>query len=163
LIDLLVNPEGAITAASTGELETAARQLGRELRIHRASNDAEIDAAFATMAQLKAGALQVMADSFFGGRNRWLARLTAQYAIPAITVGREFTLAGGLMNYGAVDGDSFRLVGSYTVRILKGEKPAELPVQQVTKLEMIINLKAAKALGVTVPLPLLARADEVIE
>jgi len=163
LIDLLVNPEGAITAVSTRDLEAAARSLGRQIRIHKATNDAEIDAAFATLSKLQAGALQIMGDSFFRTRSQRLAELAARYAIPAITVNREFTLAGGLMNYGPVYSEINRLVGSYTGRILKGEKPADLPVQQATRVELVINLRTARALGLTVPLPLLGRADEFIE
>jgi putative tryptophan/tyrosine transport system substrate-binding protein len=163
LIDLLVNPEGAITAVSTRDLEAVARQLGRQLRIHRATNDAEIDAVFGTLSKLQARALQIMGDSFFGSRSQLLGQLAARHGIPTISVRREFTLAGGLMNYSAVDQESFRIAGSYTGRILKGEKPADMPVQQATKVELVINLKAAKALGLSVPLPLLTRADEVIE
>ena len=163
LIDLLVNPEGAITAVSTRDLEAVARSLGRQFRIHKATNDAEIDAAFATLSQLQAGALQIMGDSFFLSRSQRLGELAARYAIPAISGYREFTLAGGLMNYGPVLSEIYRLVGSYTGRILKGEKPADLPVQQATKIELLINMKAAKALGLIFPLTLLGRADEVIE
>jgi putative ABC transport system substrate-binding protein len=163
VIDLLVNPEGAITAVSTRDLEAAARSFGRQLRIHQATNDAEIDGVFATLAQLHAGALQIMGDSFFGIREQRLAGLAMRYAIPAIGVARGFTLAGGLMNYAADDSETYRLAASYTGRILKGENPADLPVQQATKVELTINLKTAKALGLTIPLTLLGRADEVIE
>ena len=163
LIDVLVNPEGAITAISTRDLETAAPPLGRQIRIHKASNDAEIDQVFATLSELRAGALLIMGDSFFASRNARLAELTVRHAIPAISVHRDFTLAGGLMNYAPDDRESYRLAGGYTARILHGEKPADLPVQQATKVEMIVNLKTARALGITVPLPLLARADEVVE
>jgi putative tryptophan/tyrosine transport system substrate-binding protein len=162
-IDLLVNPEGAITAVSTRDLETVSRSLGRQIRIHKAMNDAEIDTAFATLSQLQAGVLQIMGDSFFRIRSRRLGELTARYAIPAISTNREFTFAGGLMNYGPVEREINRLVGSYTGRILKGEKPTDLPVQQSTRLELVINLKTAKALGITFPTSLLVRADEVIE
>jgi putative ABC transport system substrate-binding protein len=163
VIDLLVNPEGAITAVSTRDLEGAARALGRQLRIHRATNDAEIDAVFATLAQLHAGALQIMGDSFFRIRQQQLADLAARYAIPAMANTREFTQAGGLMNYAADDSETYRLAAGYTGRILEGEKHADLPVQQATKVELAINLKTAKALGITVPITILGRADEVIE
>ena len=162
LIDL-VNPEGAITAVSTRDLESVARSLGRQIRIHKASNDAEIDTAFVALSQLHAGALQIMGDSFFRIRSQRLGELTARYAIPAISVNRVFTFAGGLMNYGPVEREIYRLVGSYTGRILKGEKPTDLPVQQSTRVELVINMKTAKALGLTFPLTLLGRADEVIE
>jgi putative ABC transport system substrate-binding protein len=163
VIDLLVNPEGAITAVSTRNLETAAAALGRQLRIHKATNDAEIDTVFATLARLHSGALHIMGDSFFGTRTQRLADLATRYAIPAIGVRKEFTTAGGLMNYTGDDSETYHLAGSYTGRILKGEKPADLPVQQATKVELTINLKTAKALGIMVPITLLGRADEVIE
>jgi len=163
VIDLLVNPEGAITAVSTRDLETAARALGRQLRIHKSTNDAEIEAVFATLGQLHAAALQIMADSFFSSRSQQLADLATRYAIPAIGVRKEFTTAGLLMNYTGDDSETYHLAGSYTGRILKGEKPAELPVLQPTKFEFVINLKTAKTLGLTVPPTLLAIADEVIE
>ena len=163
IIDLLVNPQGAITAVSTRELEEAARPLGRRLRIYNATNDAEIAAVFAALSQLHSGALQIMGDSFFGARSQLLAELSVRYAIPTIGVRKEFTAAGGLMNYAAQELEPFRIAGSYTGRILKGEKPADLPVQQSSTLELIINMKTAKALGLSVPLALLTRADEVIE
>jgi putative tryptophan/tyrosine transport system substrate-binding protein len=163
IIDVLVNPEGAITAVSTHDLEAAARSLGRQLRIHRATNDREIDTVFATLAQVHSAALQIMGDSFFGTRGQRLAELTTRYRIPTIGVRRDFTTGGGLMNYAAEEQEPFRLAGGYTGRILKGEKPADLPVQQAAKLELVINLKTAKAFGITVSLPLLGRADEVIE
>jgi putative ABC transport system substrate-binding protein len=163
VIDLLVNPDGAITASSTRDVEAAAGKLGRQIRIQQARNDSEIDAAFVTLSRLRSAALLIMGDSFFGSRIERLGELAASHAIPAIFTTREFTAAGGLMNYAAIDNESFRVVGSYTGRILKGEKPAGLPVQQPTMIELVINLKAARALGITVPLPLLARADEVIE
>jgi putative ABC transport system substrate-binding protein len=162
-IDVLVNPDGAITAASTRDLEAAAIPLGRRLRIHNATNDTEIDAAFAALSQLHSAALQIMGDSFFGTRGQRLAALATRYKIAAIGVRKDFTAVGGLMNYAAEEQEPFRLAGSYTGRILKGEKPAELPVQQATKIELVINLKTAKALGINIPITLLGRADEVIE
>jgi len=162
-IDLLVNPEGAITAASTRDLESAARQLGRRVRIHKATNDTEIDAAFAALSALRSGALHLMGDSYFTSRSRRIGALTVRHAIPAIYNTRDFALAGGLMSYVASEVEPYRLVGSYVGRVLKGEKPADLPVQQATRVELIINMKTAKALGLTFPLTLLGRADEVIE
>jgi putative tryptophan/tyrosine transport system substrate-binding protein len=113
--------------------------------------------------QLHSGALQIMGDSFFGTRGQRLTELTTRYMIPAIGVRKDFTTRGGLMNYAAEEREPFRLAGSYTSRILKGEKPADLPVQQATKIEFVINLKTAKTMGLTVPITLLGRADEVIE
>ena len=115
------------------------------------------------MVQLRAGALVIGADTFFTSRSRQLAKLTVDHAVPAIYEFREFTTAGGLMSYGTDENEYFRVVGTYTGKVLKGEKPADLPVVQSTKVEMILNLKTAKALGVNVPLPLIGRADEVIE
>jgi putative tryptophan/tyrosine transport system substrate-binding protein len=163
VIDMLVNPEGAITASASKEVEAAARVLKRQVRIHTARNEPEIDAVFATFAQLRPNALLVMGDSFFGSRSERIGALTARYALPAMFSSRDFVAAGGLMSYDTSRGDMYRLVGTYTGRILKGEKPADLPVQQGTRIELVINLKTAKALGLTVPLALLARADEVIE
>jgi ABC-type uncharacterized transport system substrate-binding protein len=117
----------------------------------------------ATFAQLRAGGLVIAADVLFTSRLQQLGALAARHAVPAVYVGREFAAAGGLLSYGGSTADSYRLAGIYVGRILKGEKAADLPVQQSTKVEMIMNLKAAKALGLTVPLPLLGRADEVIE
>jgi putative tryptophan/tyrosine transport system substrate-binding protein len=163
MVDMLVNPEGAITAASSRDVKAAARLLGRQIRSHNARNESEIHAAFATLSQLHAGALLIMGDSYFTGHSRQIGVLANSHGIPAIYATREFTSAGGLMSYAAEDSGSYRLVGNYTGRILKGEKPADLPVQQSTKVELIINLKTAKALGIEVPPTLLARADEVIE
>jgi putative ABC transport system substrate-binding protein len=163
VIDMLVNPTGAITPSATKDVEAAARLLGRQIRVLAASDDAELDAAFPVLVQRQAGALMILGDSFFSSRSEKLAALTVRHAIPAITARREFTAAGGLMSYAASRDESYHQVGSYTGRILKGEKPADLPVQRPTRFEFVINLRAAKALGLTVPLPLLGRADEVIE
>jgi putative ABC transport system substrate-binding protein len=140
-----------------------ARTLGLELHILLASTDQEIDAAFAKLIELRAGGLVIEADNFFNSRSRQLAALALRHAIPAIYQYREFAVAGGLMAYGGSLTDAYHLLGIYTGRILKGEKPADLPVQQATKVELIINLGTAMALGITVPLALRARADEVIE
>jgi len=162
---LLVNPRNpAVAEATTNQMQAAARMLGLDLQVLHASNDDEVEAAFAKAAQMHTSAVVMSAgDPFFTSQARPLAALAVRYAMPAVGPGRDFAAAGGLVAYGADINDAYRLAGSYTGRILKGEKPANLPVQQATKVELIINLKAAKALGLTVPLPLLGRADEVIE
>jgi putative tryptophan/tyrosine transport system substrate-binding protein len=141
----------------------AARRLGLELRVLQASTEAEIAAAFSAAARLRPGGLVVGADAFFSGQSEQIAALAIANAVPTIYQFREFAVAGGLMSYGDSVTDQYRLLGAYTGRVLKGEKPADLPVQQSTKIELILNLKTAKALGITVPLALLTRADEVIE
>ena len=165
LVVLVVNPRNpTVSEASANQMQAAARTLGLDLRVINASNDDEVEAAFAKAVQMCARAVVMSAgDPFFTSQARPLAALAVRYAMPAVGPGRDFAAAGGLVAYGADINDAYRLAGSYTGRILKGEKPANLPVQQATKVELIINLKAAKALGLTVPLPLLGRADEVIE
>ena len=165
LVVLVVNPRNpTVSEASANQMQAAARTLGLDLRVINASNDDEVEAAFAKAVQMRASAVVMSAgDPFFTSQARPLAALAVRYAMPAVGPGRDFAAAGGLVAYGADINDAYRLAGSYTGRILKGEKPANLPVQQATKVELIINLKAAKALGLTVPLPLLGRADEVIE
>src|SRR5512132_3889131 len=148
---------------TTKNLRAAAHTLGLQLHILHASNERDFDTVFATLGQLRAGALVIGADPFFSSRLEQLAALTVRHAVPTVYQSREFTAAGGLMGYGASFSDAFRAAGVYTGRILKGDKPADLPVQQLAKVELIINLKTAKALGLTIPLPLLGRADEVIE
>jgi putative ABC transport system substrate-binding protein len=161
---LLVNPANPTLAeANTKELQTAARALALQLHVLNASDEREFDGVFAKLVQLRAGGLVIGSDPFFTGRSEQLAALAVRHAVPAIYAWREFAVAGGLLSYGAAITDSYRLAGNYTGRILKGEKPADLPVQQISKVELIINLKAAKALDITVPLSLLGRADEVIE
>jgi putative ABC transport system substrate-binding protein len=160
----LVNPTNPVLAeAETRDLQAAARTLGLTLHVLHASSEQEIDTAFMTLVQLRAGALVIGADAYFNSRSEQLAVLTLRYAIPAIYQWREFVLSGGLASLGATVADSYRPLGVYTGRILKGEKPADLPVQQTTKVELFLNLKIAKALGITVPLPLSGRADEIIE
>jgi putative ABC transport system substrate-binding protein len=163
VIAALGNPTNLSTETQIRNLRAAARTLGLELHELHASTEREIDAAFATLARLRARALVIAPDGYLNSRSEQLAALTLRHAVPTIYTYREFAAAGGLMSYGGSDTDSYRQVGVYAGRILKGEKPADLPVQQSTKVELIINLKTAKALGITVPLSLLGRADEVIE
>jgi putative ABC transport system substrate-binding protein len=163
-IAFLVNPTNrTIAEPLTRDAQAAARNLGLKLHVLHASSERDIDDAFATLAQLRADALIIGSDLFFTTRSKQLAALTARYAVPAIYHYRGFATAGGLMSYGGSVPEAFRLAGVYTGRILKGEKPADLPVQQATKVELILNLKTAKALGLTVPMSLLGRADEIIE
>jgi len=159
----LVNPAYPGADAQSRELQAAARTLGLQLHVLYASTDRDFDMVFATMVQLQAGALVVSADGFFISRIEQLGALTLRHRVPAIHPLREFAEAGGLMSYGGSIVDQFRTAGAYTGRILNGEKPADLPVQQATKTELTINMKTAKALGITFPLTLLGRADEVIE
>jgi putative ABC transport system substrate-binding protein len=160
---LLVNPTGPIAEAVTRDTQVAARALGIELHVIHASTESHIDEAFAKVRQLRAGGLVIGTDTFFSARYHQLARLALGERVPTIYQYREFTAAGGLVSYGGSITDSYRTAGLFTARILNGEKPADLPVQQSTKLELVINLRTAKALGVTLPLSLLGRADEVIE
>src|SRR5262245_14852695 len=153
----------ALAETTTRELETAARTMGLEFHVLHASSEREIDTAFATLVPLRAGALVIGADALFNSRSEQLAGLALRHAVPAIYQFREFVSAGGLMAYGSTVLDTYRPLGVYTGRILKGEKPADLPVQQAVKVELIINLITAKVLGITLPPTLLARADEVIE
>jgi putative ABC transport system substrate-binding protein len=163
-VAVLINPTNPILAEiSTNELQAAARTLGLQIHVLNASTQSDFDTVFATLRQLRLGALVISGDALFTSRSEQLAALALRHAMPAIYQFREFAAAGGLLSYGGSLNDSFRQVGAYTGRILKGEKPANLPVQQATKLEFIINLRTAKALGITVPIPLLGRADEVIE
>jgi len=164
VVALLVNPTSPeITEAVSKELQSTTRTLGLQLHILNASNDRDFDTVFTTLAQLRVGALVIAPDAFFISRNEQLGILTSRHGVPAITQFREFAAAGGLMSYGGSFSEPTRQVGIYTGRILKGEKPANLPVQQPMKVELVINLKTARALGVTVPQSVLNRADEVIE
>ena len=164
IIGLMVNPAGGDLATDqVKDFLSAAQTLGVELHILNASTNGDIDAAFASLNELRAGGLVISTDPFFTSRSEQLAMLAASHAVPAAYKGREFAAAGGLFSYGTDIVDTFRLAGIYTGRILKGEKPADLPVQQATKVELIINLKTAKALGINVPNTLIGRADELIE
>jgi len=161
---LLVNPnDRALAQARARELLSAARNLGLDLHVLNASSERDFDAVFTDIKRLRAGGLVIGAGSVFVGGINKLASLTVRHAVPAIYQERNFAAAGGLMSYGSDVSDSYRLAGVYTGRILKGENPAELPVIQPTNFELFINLTTAKALGLTVPPALLARADEVIE
>jgi len=163
-IALLVNPASSARAKSNArEAQVAARRLGLKLHVLHASSEPEFDAAFANAVQLRSEALVIGTDAFFFGRSAQLATLAARHAIPAISPYREFAASGGLMSYGTNNTNQFRQVGVYTGRILKGEKPTDLPVQQAVKLDLIINLRTARALGLEVPMSMLMRVDEVIE
>jgi putative tryptophan/tyrosine transport system substrate-binding protein len=161
---LLINPASpAVSDVTTRDLQAAARALGLNVHVLHASTEHDFDTVFTTVTRLRAGGLVIGPDALFSSRSEALAALSLRHAVPAIYQFREFAAAGGLMSYGGSSTDGFRLVGAYTGRILKGDKPADLPVQQSTKVELIVNLKTANALGLTVPPTLLARADEVIE
>jgi putative ABC transport system substrate-binding protein len=144
-------------------MQTAAHALGVKLHVLQVSTERDFDAAFANLIQLRADGLVIGPQALFSTRSEQLAKLALHHAVPTIFQFHPFTAAGGLMSYGSSDTDAYRLAGIYTGRILKGEKPADLPVQQSVKVELIINLKTAKALGLTVPISLLGRSDEVIE
>jgi putative ABC transport system substrate-binding protein len=159
----LVNPNFPSTEINVREVDAAARVLGVEVVLLKASDKNGIDAAFASMGERRVGALIVGSDPFFNSQRDQIVALAARAAIPAIFEQREFATAGGLMSYGTSLTDSYRQMGNYAGRILKGEKPAELPIVQAAKFEMVINLKTAKSLGLTVPFGLLNAADEVIE
>jgi putative ABC transport system substrate-binding protein len=164
VIALLVNPTNPANAeAETTSLRDAARSLGLGVNVLRASTASEIDAAFGTLVELRAGAFVVVGDPLFTNRPDQIVALAARHAVPAIYAWREFAAAGELMSYGTDLADSYRQAGVYTGKILKGAKPADLPVQQAVKVELVINLTTAKTLGLTVPPSILARADEVIE
>jgi putative ABC transport system substrate-binding protein len=163
VIALLVNPSDPNTERFIGDGQEAAHAKGLQLHILRASTESEIDGIFASLVQLQAGALVVSPNAFFGSRREQLVTLASRHALPAIYTSREDPTAGGLISYGASLTSVFRQLGSYAGKILKGAKPADLPVQQPTRFELVVNLKAARALGLTVPPSILARADEVIE
>ena len=163
VIGFLVNPNNPRADVDTADMQAAARALGKLLLILKADGEHDFDAVFTNLAQQRVDALVVHTEPFFLSRRDHLVELAARHSIPTIYGLREFAAAGGLISYGTKLSDSYRQVGIYTGRILKGEKPADLPVMQPTKFEFVINLKAAKALGLTVPTSLLVRADEVIE
>ena len=163
VVAVLLNPTSPTAASQLRNLQDAARALGLQLHVLHASTAKDFDPVFATLPQLRASGLVVASDTFFATHGEQLAALTARHAMPAIHQSRDFTLAGGLMSYGGSFVESHRQAGVYTGRILKGDKPADLPVHQVTKVELLINLKTAKTLGVTFPLALSGRADQVIE
>ena len=161
VLALLVNPTNPVL--TTRETEAAAATLGVELHVLQARTEREFDGIFVRLSEVRAGGIVIAVDSFFTARREQLGQLALRNRVPAIYQSRAFAEAGGVMSYGGSLADGFLLVGLYTGRILKGDKPADLPVQQTTKAELIINLKTAKALGISVPLPLSGRADEVIE
>jgi putative ABC transport system substrate-binding protein len=164
LIGVLVNPNDPITASGETDLmRTAARSVGQPIEILQAGTERDIDAAFATLTAMRADALVVAPDALFATQAHQLVALAARHGIPTLYWRREFALAGGLMSYGSSLADALRVVGVYAGRILKGEKPGDLPVQQPTKFELVVNVKTAKAIGLTISESFLARADEVIE
>jgi putative ABC transport system substrate-binding protein len=164
IMALLVNPTvPALAEPSARNSQATAHALGLELHVLQAPRERDFDPIFARIMQLRARALIIAPDQLFTAHSARLAALTVRHALPAIYEFRQFVAAGGLMSYGSSETEYYRLVGIYTGRILKGDKPADLPVQQVTKVELMINMKTARALGLTIPLPVLGRADEVIE
>jgi putative ABC transport system substrate-binding protein len=160
---ILADPAIPVTPSMVAELQAAARTLGLQLVVASARSDSDLEAAFTTFSQQRVGAVLVGISNFYSRRTEKLAALAARHALPTIFPYRENALAGGLMSYGSSLAYSYHLAGIYAGRILKGEKPADLPVEQATKLELVINLKTAKALGLTIPETLLATADEVIQ
>jgi len=163
LIGFLVNPRNPTTQSQTTDVQTAARKLGIDLLILNASSERDIDAAFAAFIEQRVNGVMVGVDAVFVSRSDQLVGLAARHAMPAMYYVREFADAGGLISYGASITDAYRMAGSYAGRILKGAKPADLPIQQTVKFELAINLKTANALGITVPQTLLVAADEVFE
>jgi putative tryptophan/tyrosine transport system substrate-binding protein len=163
VVGLLVNPTNPLTSSVISSVEKTAGKFGLGLQIVRARNDEELDSAFSSLAGLRVGGLVIGTDPFFTSRSEKLGATSLRLALPAIYQYRQFAAAGGIMSYGGSILDSYHHAGLYVGRILKGERPADLPVQLSTRVELFLNLKTAKALGLTVPLPLLGRADEVIE
>ena len=163
-IGLLVNPaEPAVADNRTKVTMSAARTLGLKLHVLNASSDRDFESVFANLIQLQAGGLVIGGGAFLTGKSKQLAEMAVRFAVPAIFESRDFVAAGGLISYGGSITDAYRLAGVYTGRILKGERPADIPVQQATKIELFLNLKTAKVLGIAVPKTLLVAADEVIE
>jgi putative ABC transport system substrate-binding protein len=163
ILGFLVNPTNPSADADTADARGAANALGRKLVVAKAATESEFDSAFATLVQQRAGAFSVGADPFFDNQPETLVALAARYDLAAVYPYREYATVGGLMSYGTNRADAIRQIGIYVGRILKGDDPAQLPVQQSTKIELVVNLKAAKALGLEVPTSLLLRADEVME
>jgi ABC-type uncharacterized transport system substrate-binding protein len=163
VIAALVNPAGPNAATDARDFQAAARALGVKLHVLDANTAREFEQVFASLAQLRAEGLVIGTDAFFNTQIERLAELSVRHAVPTVFQFREFAAAGGLMSYGGDPTERSHQVGVYIGRILKGEKPADLPVMQATKVELILNLETARALGLSVPLPLLGRADEVIE
>jgi putative ABC transport system substrate-binding protein len=163
VIAALINPNLATTVSQSQDAELAARSLGVQIRVLHASTEREIETVFASLPQVQADGLVIGANAFFFSRRDQLVGLATRYSVPTVYPWREAVVAGGLMSYGANVADAYRLAGNYIGRILRGEKPADLPVQQSTNTELVINLKTAKSLGLTFPITLLGRADEVIE
>jgi putative ABC transport system substrate-binding protein len=163
VIALLVNPNSSTAERVIQEVQQAARAKGVQLHVLKASSETEIDAAFASLIELPAGALVVSADPFLSSQRERFVELASRHAVPAIYAWREFADAGGLISYGASLTSAFHLLGTYAGKVLKGANPAEMPVQQATKFELVINIKTAKSLGLVIPSALLATADEVIE
>jgi len=163
LFGVLLNPTGPNLKAVSRDLQTASRIAGLPIHVLHASTERDFDTVFATLGQVRASALVIGTDTFFNSQGRKLAALTVRHGVPAIYQYREFAAAGGLMSYGGSITDAYRMAGVYTGRILKGEKPSDLPVQQSTKAELFINLKTAKKLGIAIPPSILLRAEEVIE
>ena len=163
VVALLVNPNNPVTEPETKGMRDAARSLGLQLHVLDATTEGEIDAAFGKLIELRAGGLLVGVDTFLLNQRDQIVALAARHEVPAIYGLREFAAAGGLMSYGTNLADGFRQVGMYAGKILKGAKPADLPVQRLVRVEFVINLKTAKTLGLTFPITLLGRADEVIE
>ena len=161
---LLINPTSPnLAETQSRDLQAAARSQGVQLHVLRASTEQDFETAFASVVQLRAGGLVISSDSFFFSRSEQIAALAARHSVPAIYGFRESVIAGGLISYGGSLAESHRWLGVYAGRILKGEKPADLPVQQSTKVELIVNLKAAAAIGLEIPPALVTRADDVIE
>jgi putative tryptophan/tyrosine transport system substrate-binding protein len=163
VIAALINPDLATTASQSKDIEIAARALGLQVRVLHASTERDIETVFESIRQVRSDGLVIGANAFFFSRRDQLVGLATRYAVPTVYPWREAVVAGGLMSYGANVANAYRLAGNYTGRILKGEKPADLPVQQSTNTELVINLKTAKSLGLSFPITLLGRADEVIE
>ena len=164
-VGLLLNPTNPNLSESVAvkDVEAAARPLGKQIHVLEASTDAEIDAAFSTLGQLRAGALVIVADVFYNDRRERIAAQALSHALPSIYARREYAVVGGLMSYGTSLSDIYRQAGVYVAKVLKGAQPADLPIVQSTKLELVINLKTARALGLDLPPSFYWRADEVIE